>query len=213
MRPIDYQDIIYYSAPKQKPSLKSLDEVDPEIRKTFDKLGIPIEEQKLFSGVAVDAVFDSVSVATTFKKQLAEVGHHLLLVLRSRAESSGAREEVSRVGRAAHRQLLRGAELGRVLRRLVRLHPEGRPLPDGAVDLLPHQREGVRTVRAHADRGRRRRVCQLPRRAARRRCATSTSCTRRSSSSWRWTTPRSNTRRSRTGIPATRTARAASTTS
>ena len=72
--PIDYQDIIYYSAPKQKPSLKSLDEVDPEIRKTFDKLGIPIEEQKLFSGVAVDAVFDSVSVATTFKKQLAEVG-------------------------------------------------------------------------------------------------------------------------------------------
>src|SRR5215213_9049173 len=72
--PIDYQDIIYYSAPKQKPTLKSLDEVDPEIRKTFDKLGIPIEEQKLFSGVAVDAVFDSVSVATTFKKQLAEVG-------------------------------------------------------------------------------------------------------------------------------------------
>ena len=72
--PIDYQDIIYYSAPKQKPSLKSLDEVDPEIRKTFDKLGIPLEEQKLFSGVAVDAVFDSVSVATTFKKQLAEVG-------------------------------------------------------------------------------------------------------------------------------------------
>ena len=72
--PIDYQDIIYYSAPKQKPSLKSLDEVDPEIRKTFDKLGIPIEEQKLFSGVAVDAVFDSVSVATTIKKQLAEVG-------------------------------------------------------------------------------------------------------------------------------------------
>ena len=73
-RPIDYQDIIYYSAPKQKPSLKSLDEVDPEIRKTFDKLGIPIDEQKLFSGVAVDAVFDSVSVATTFKEQLAEVG-------------------------------------------------------------------------------------------------------------------------------------------
>ena len=72
--PIDYQDIIYYSAPKQKPSLKSLDEVDPEIRKTFDKLGIPLDEQKLFSGVAVDAVFDSVSVATTFKAKLAEVG-------------------------------------------------------------------------------------------------------------------------------------------
>src|SRR5262245_19683927 len=72
--PIDYQKIIYYSAPKQKPSLKSLDEVDPEIRKTFEKLGIPLEEQKLLTGVAVDAVFDSVSVATTFKARLAEAG-------------------------------------------------------------------------------------------------------------------------------------------
>ncbi len=74
INPIDYQSIIYYSAPKQKPSLKSLDELDPEIRKTFEKLGIPIEEQKMLSGIAVDAVFDSVSVATTFKKQLADVG-------------------------------------------------------------------------------------------------------------------------------------------
>jgi Fe-S cluster assembly protein SufB len=72
--PIDYQDIIYYSAPKQKPKLKSLDEVDPELRKTFEKLGIPLEEQKLLSGVAVDAVFDSVSVATTFRAKLAELG-------------------------------------------------------------------------------------------------------------------------------------------
>jgi Fe-S cluster assembly protein SufB len=72
--PIDYQKIIYYSAPKQKPSLKSMDDVDPEVRKTFEKLGIPLEEQKLFSGVAVDAVFDSVSVATTFKARLAEAG-------------------------------------------------------------------------------------------------------------------------------------------
>ena len=72
--PIDYQDIVYYSAPKQKPSLESLDEVDPEIRRTFEKLGIPLEEQKLLSGVAVDAVFDSVSVATTFKAKLAELG-------------------------------------------------------------------------------------------------------------------------------------------
>src|SRR5207302_1997383 len=72
--PIDYQNIIYYSAPKRKPSLKSLDEVDPEIKRTFDKLGIPLEEQKLFSGVAVDAVFDSVSVATTFKEKLGELG-------------------------------------------------------------------------------------------------------------------------------------------
>jgi Fe-S cluster assembly protein SufB len=71
---IDYQDIIYYSAPKPKKQLGSMDEVDPEIRKTFEKLGIPLEEQKMLAGVAVDAVFDSVSVATTFKKTLAEAG-------------------------------------------------------------------------------------------------------------------------------------------
>src|SRR5881409_4026999 len=73
--PIDYQDIIYYSAPKSKDGQpKSLDEVDPEIRKTYDKLGIPLAEQQRLSGVAVDAVFDSVSVATTFKAKLAELG-------------------------------------------------------------------------------------------------------------------------------------------
>jgi len=72
--PIDYQRVIYYSAPKKKPTLNSLDEVDPEIKATFDKLGIPLEEQKLMSGVAVDAVFDSVSVATTFKKKLSDLG-------------------------------------------------------------------------------------------------------------------------------------------
>ena len=72
--PIDYQEIIYYSAPVQQKKLKSMDEVDPEILKTFNKLGIPIEEQKIFAGVAVDAVFDSVSVATTYKAKLAEMG-------------------------------------------------------------------------------------------------------------------------------------------
>ena len=72
--PIDYQATIYYSAPKKKKSLASLDEVDPEVRKTFDKLGIPLDEQKRMSGVAVDVVFDSVSVATTFKGKLSEMG-------------------------------------------------------------------------------------------------------------------------------------------
>jgi Fe-S cluster assembly protein SufB len=72
--PINYQDIVYYSAPKKKKALNSLDEVDPEVKKTFDKLGIPIDEQKLLAGVAVDAVFDSVSVATTFRERLASVG-------------------------------------------------------------------------------------------------------------------------------------------
>ena len=72
--PIDYQSISYYSAPKQKANLKSLDELDPEIRRTYEELGIPLEEQKVLAGVAVDAVFDSVSVATTFKAKLAEAG-------------------------------------------------------------------------------------------------------------------------------------------
>lgn len=71
---IDFQDIYYYSAPKQKPTLNSLDEVDPEILATYEKLGIPIQEQEMLAGVAVDYVFDSVSVATTFKEKLAKVG-------------------------------------------------------------------------------------------------------------------------------------------
>jgi Fe-S cluster assembly protein SufB len=73
--PIDYQDMIYYSAPKQKTDgPQSLDEVDPKLLETFEKLGISLAEQKRLSGIAVDAVFDSVSVATTFKEKLAEVG-------------------------------------------------------------------------------------------------------------------------------------------
>jgi Fe-S cluster assembly protein SufB len=72
--PIDYQDIIYYSAPKTKKPLGSLDEVDPELLRTYEKLGIPLSEQKLLAGVAVDAIFDSVSVATTFRETLAKSG-------------------------------------------------------------------------------------------------------------------------------------------
>ena len=71
---IDFQDIYYYAAPKAKKKLNSLDEVDPELLKTYEKLGIPLNEQKILAGVAVDAVFDSVSVATTFREKLSEVG-------------------------------------------------------------------------------------------------------------------------------------------
>ena len=71
---IDYQDMIYYSAPKQKAGPKSMEDVDPELKKTFDRLGIPIDEQKRLAGVAVDAVMDSSSVKTTFKEKLAELG-------------------------------------------------------------------------------------------------------------------------------------------
>ena len=72
--PIDYQDAYYYSAPKVKQAPKSLDEIDPELIKTYEKLGIPLREQERLAGVAVDAVFDSVSVATTFRKKLEEYG-------------------------------------------------------------------------------------------------------------------------------------------
>ena len=73
--PIDYQGISYYSAPKSKDDApKSLDEVDPELLETYEKLGIPLEEQMMLAGIAVDAVFDSVSAVTTFKDKLAEAG-------------------------------------------------------------------------------------------------------------------------------------------
>ena len=72
--PIDYQNITYYSAPKFKPKLNSLDEVDPEVLRTFEKLGIPIDEQKRLANVAVDMIFDSVSIGTTFKQKLDEAG-------------------------------------------------------------------------------------------------------------------------------------------
>jgi len=72
--PIDFQNIIYYAAPKTKEKIESLDQVDPEILKTYEKLGIPLQEQKMLAGVAVDAIFDSVSIATTFKAELAKQG-------------------------------------------------------------------------------------------------------------------------------------------
>ncbi|HQG37233.1 MAG TPA: Fe-S cluster assembly protein SufB, partial [Bacteroidales bacterium] len=71
---IDYQDIIYYAAPKKRSASGDINEIDPELKKTFDKLGIPLEEQKVLSGVAVDAVMDSISVKTTFRETLAEMG-------------------------------------------------------------------------------------------------------------------------------------------
>ena len=94
--PIDYQAIRYYAAPKKKPQVNSLDEIDPEIRSTFEKLGISLDEQKRLSGIAVDAVLDSVSVATTFKDKLKETRHHLLFFLGGRARASGPHPSVSR---------------------------------------------------------------------------------------------------------------------
>ena len=143
---------------------KSLDEVDPKLLETYDKLGIPLHERARLAGVAVDAVFDSVSVATTFKERLAEAGVIFCSFSEAVQKHPGTGREVSRHGRAVQRQLLRDAEFRGVHRRLVRVRAEGRALPDGAVDLLPHQRREDRPVRAHADHRRGRRARELPRR-------------------------------------------------
>ena len=163
--PIDFQAISYYAAPKsdaERP--KSLAEVDPELLRTYEKLGIPIREQEVLAGVAVDYVFDSVSVATTFKEKLAELG----VIFCSISEALRDHPELVRryLGSVvpAGRQLLRGAQLRGVHRRLLRLRAQGRALPDGAVDLLPDQRRRDRAVRAHPDHRRRGRLRQLPRR-------------------------------------------------
>ena len=85
---IDFQAISYYSAPKSKPKLNSMDEVDPELLRTFEKLGVPMHERAALAGVAVDVIFDSVSVATTYKAETRRGRHHLRLDLGSRAEPS-----------------------------------------------------------------------------------------------------------------------------
>ena len=136
--PIDYQAISYYSAPKQKEGPKSLDEIDPEIRSTYDKLGIPIKEQEILAGVAVDYVFDSVSVATTFRKKLSELG----VVFCSISEAVQDHPDLVRryLGSVVPQgDISSRPQLGRLLRWHLRLRAQGRALPDGAVDLLPHQ--------------------------------------------------------------------------
>ena len=136
---IDFQDIIYYAAPKARKKLGSMDEVDPELKRTFDKLGIPLEEQMALSGVAVDAVMDSVSVKTTFKETLAEKG----IIFCSISEALRDHPDLVRkyLGSVVPYtdNFYAAPERRGLLRRLVLLHPEGGAVPDGAVDLLPHQ--------------------------------------------------------------------------
>ncbi len=141
--PIDYQDIIYYSAPK-----KQAGAAEPRRGRSGDPADV---REARHSARRAEAALGR-GGRRGLRQRLGgddvqgEAGrarHHLLLVLRSGAGASRAGPEVPRHGRAVHRQLLRDAQLGGLQRRLVRLHPEGRPLPDGAVDLLPHQRAGT----------------------------------------------------------------------
>ena len=103
--PIDYQDITYYSAPKQKLTLDSLEGLDPELLRTYEKLGIPLQEQKRLAGVAVDAVFDSVSVATTFKEKLGELGVIFCSFSEAVQKASRPGEEVPWLGCSLYGQL------------------------------------------------------------------------------------------------------------
>ena len=129
----------------------------------FDKLGISLAEQERLSGVAVDAIVDSVSVATTFKAAPGRGRRHLLLVLRGRAGAPRPGPSPPGIGGRAPGQLLRRAQRRGVLRRVVLLRPGRCRMPDGALDLLPHQRRGDRPVRADAHRGRGGCDGQLPR--------------------------------------------------
>ena len=161
--PIDYQAISYYSAPEaKKDGPKSLAEVDPKLLETYEKLGVPLHERARLAGVAVDAVFDTVSVATTFKERLAAAG--VVFCPFSEAVRN-------------HPQLIE-QYLGSVVPYTDNFFatlnsavftdgsfvyvPPGRALPDGAVDLLSHQCGQHRAVRAHADHRRCRQPRELP---------------------------------------------------
>ncbi len=149
---IEYENSYYYAAPKSDSDRpKSLEEVDPKLIETYNKLGIPLHEQMALAGVAVDAVFDSVSVATTFKETLEQGRRDLLPDLRSHPRLSRDGAEISRHGGAGDGQFLRHAEFGRVLGRHVCVCAQGRALPDGAFHLFPHQCQRDGPVRAHAD--------------------------------------------------------------
>ena len=142
--------------PRTRPRSSSLDEVDPKLLETYKKLGIPLHEQMALAGVAVDAVFDSVSVATTFKEKLNEAGVIFCPISEAIRDYPDLVRKYLGTRRAGDRQFLRHAEFGGLFRRHVRLCAQGRALPDGAFHLFPHQCQRDRPVRAHADHRRRR---------------------------------------------------------
>ena len=133
--PIDYQDSHYYAAPK-KPQYQSLDEVDPKILETFEKLGVPINEQKALAGVAVDAVVDSVSVATTFKKTLEKKG----IIFCSFSEAVKNHPELVRKHLAtvvpSNDNFFCRTQLSCIYRWIFLLHTKRRTMPNGTFHIL-----------------------------------------------------------------------------
>ena len=161
---IDYQDAYYYAAPKEGDGPKSLDEIDPAILRTYEKLGIPLAEQERLAGVAIDAVFDSVSVATTFKAALAKKGVIFCPM------SEAVREHPELVRRYLGSVVPYADNAFATLNSAVfsdgsfAYIPPGVRCPMGAFDVLPHQRREHRPVRAHADHRRCGKLRELSRR-------------------------------------------------
>ena len=154
--------------PRTRPRPKSLADVDPALLEMYEKLGVPLKEREILAGVeqpkvAVDAVIDSVSVATTFRDELDKMGIIFCSISEAIREYPELVKQYLGSVVPVTRQLLRDAELGGLHRRLVLLRAQGRALPDGAQHLFPHQRGQDRPVRAHAADRRRGRLCQLPR--------------------------------------------------
>ena len=145
-KPIDYQQISYYAAPKTTKPLQSMDEVDPEIKAMFTKLGIPLEEQKRLAGVAVDVVLDSVSVATTFKETLQK--HGILFCSFSEAVQQYPDLVKKYMGKVVpmHEQLFCSPQRSGFYGWIFLLYPQRRTLPHGAIHLLSYQCSGYRAV-------------------------------------------------------------------
>ena len=135
----NYQDIIYYAAPKQKKKLESLDDLDPEMKKTFDKLGISLDEQKRLAGVAVDFVMDSVSVATSFKDKLADLG----IIFCSISEAVQEHPELVKkyIGTVVPttRQFLFCTQFSSFYRRFFLLHTKRSKVPNGTFNILSNK--------------------------------------------------------------------------
>ena len=202
---IDYQGAYYYAAPKNTPQKQSLDEVDPKLLETYNKLGIPLNEQMLLAGVAVDAVFDSVSVATTFKAKLSEAGvifcpfSEVRAIIPISCANILAFRRARKSATISSRTLNSGGELRR---RHVHLCAEGVRCPMELLNLFPHQRERDRAVPggAAADRQQTKaRMSAISKAAPRARSATRNNLYRCRRSWSRSTAQRSNTRRCRTG--------------
>ena len=202
----------YYSAPKPKQLLQSLDEVDEELLRTFDKLGIPLEEQKRLAGVAVDAIFDSVSIATTFQETLSKYGVIFCPM------SEAVREHPDLVQKYLGSVVPYADNFYAALNSAVYSEGSFCYVPKGVrcpLELSTYFR--INNAEQVSSSG----PLSSPTKAATSatwkgaalRCAIPTSCTLRSWNSSRWTTLKSSTPPSRTGTPATKTARAASTTS